>query len=649
MKRKAAVKNWHDLIATKLDADHSEIETVLARHRIEPMPVAASPTHLRIARLRFTGTKTIDCEELPVDFDWDELQPGLWAILSEINLRGKSTIVEVIRGCLRGALSKTLQDDANRWFKRVEMDFYIDDRLFNLSVNRFESTTGQLSRVTSNGVLRKVHAFEDEDEFEAAMSSFFMKQFSFDQFAVSHKNNESTTTVLHGWPAMCSAFFIRTDYSTIIGELPSTSGVPVRLLQLFLGIPWATTLASTSSALKEEVRRETVAGQKANEARELVQGRLDELKAELAEKKTQLEKTVVSKKLQSDMASCQKLIQSAIQRESELRTALRSANSDLENAKAMESDDRLELLRHEEGSSAEAVFRSLDPKACPRCETTISSIKKKLEHSTNECAVCGGSVHADVDVAQVKNALKARLKASQKGKRAAAKRVKDLNNELSAIRDKIAKATTKQQSLTQRLSKPSKRTSLLTDVARLEARIDEISKTIPTEASIVTDASVLKVIEAVTRKLMKKHQDRLLELISEKILEFGNRFGILQLESANLDGSLSLRVQKGGQPSSYSRLTPGEKLRLKVATILAMIHVGQEEGIGRYPGLLILDSPAAQEVTESDLAEVMSGVAEIAKSIPHLQIFVASRSAPAITDYVPPARRREVTGEEYLW
>ncbi|GAB5517193.1 hypothetical protein [Rhodopirellula baltica] len=649
MKRKASVRNWLETIATKANVEVTDVESVLAKHRIEPMPVAASPTHLLINRIQFAGTKTLDGKELPVEFEWDELAPGLWAVLSNKNLRGKSTIVEVIRGCLRGSLSKTLQQDVNGWLQQVEMDFSLDDRQFKLTVDRSESALGNLSLVMKNGVLRKVFEFNDEDEFEAAMSNFFMKQFSFDQFAVSRKQNDVTSTVLHGWSAMCSALFIRTNYATIIGELPPTSGVPVRLLQLFLGIPWATTLASASSAFKEEERREAATGQRFNEAKELIQGRMDDLKAELAEKKTQLEKTIVSKSLQSELTNCQESIQAAIGRESQVRTDLRAANEDLEEAKASVNDDCSELRRHEEGSSAQTVFRALDPKACPRCETSITAKKKSMEQSTNACAVCGEAVHADVDEAEVKRRLEARLKASRKGQQSASKRVKQLNAELVAIREEISSTTAKQQKLAKRLSRPTKRTTLLAEVAGLEARIDELSKTIPSAPEVTTDTALLKVIEAITRGLMKDHQDDLLRAVSDKICEYANRFGILQLTETKLDGGLSLRIVKGGQPSSYSRVTPGEQLRLKVATVLAMIAVGQERGIGRFPGLLVLDSPASQEVTEGDLKQIMSGVAEIAETISHLQVFVASTASAAITDHIPASRRKEAVGSDYLW
>lgn len=322
MTRKSAIKTWAEAIAKKAKVELEEVEATLARHRIEPMPVASSPKHLLVKRVRFAGTKTVDGEQLPVDFEWANLDTGLWAVMSDENLRGKSTIIEVIRGCLRGSLSETLQDDVNKWLELVELDFQVDDRTFELRIDRSESSSGRLSQITRSGKARKVHSFEDEEELEAAMSNFFMKQFSFDRFAVSRTQNESTSTVLHGWPAMCSALFIRTKYDTIIGELPPTSGVPLRLLQLFLGVPWATTLAAASSALKEEERRDAAANQKHSEAKESIQERMKDLQSDLADKKTQLEKSRVTKSLQAELDACGQSLQEAMNEELKIQARL---------------------------------------------------------------------------------------------------------------------------------------------------------------------------------------------------------------------------------------------------------------------------------------------------------------------------------------
>ncbi|MGB7326655.1 MAG: hypothetical protein WBD31_17395 [Rubripirellula sp.] len=649
MSRKSAIQDWISEIADKANLEVSEIETVLARYRIEPMPIASAPKHLSLDRLRFTGTKNIGEKEFPIDFNWDGLGPGLWGILSGENFRGKSTVIQVIRGCLRGSLSQTVQADVHGWLRTVELDFQIDEQDYQLRVELGESVSGTLTRIYESGRSRKFHSFNDDEEFETAMSNFFMKQLGFDKFAVHRTQNASSTTTLHGWPAMCSAMFIGTKYETIIGELSPSSGVPVRLLQLFLGIPWVTTLAAASAALKEEQRKQSASDQMHNDAKDVTERRLSELREELADKESRLAKTAITPSLQADMKACSEALQEAANHEIAVRRQLRQAVSDLEDTESAVSEDRKSLRQHEEESSSQTVFRALDPRNCPRCETVISTERKRQEQSKNSCAVCGKQVHSDIDEAEVKEKLTKQLKASKKGQKAAKKRLKDLNTELAEIEKAIESATKRQSTLAKRLARPSKRGQLLTDVAELNARVDELSMTVPEASTVPTDAGVLKIIEDKTRSRMKEHQTKLLELISIRICEYAQRFGMTQLDSVALNGGLNLSVIKSGSPTSYSKLTDGERLRLKVATLLAMIAVGEEENVGRYPGLLVIDSPGAQEVVSKDLEQIISGLAEIAEEIDHLQVFIGSRSSSVIRKHIPDKQRVQALGSNYLW
>ncbi|WP_417737367.1 hypothetical protein [Rosistilla oblonga] len=649
MSRKSAIQDWISAIADKANLDVSEIENVLACYRIEPMPIASAPKHLSLNRLRFTGTKNIDENEFPIDFNWDGLKPGLCGILSGVNFRGKSTIIQVIRGCLRGSLSQTVQADVFGWLRTVELDFQIDEQYYQLRVELGELVSGALTRIYESGRSRKFHSFNDEEEFETAMSNFFMKQLGFDKFAVHRTQNASSTTTLHGWPAMCSAMFIGTKYDTLIGELSPLSGVPVRLLQLFLGIPWVTTLAATSAAFKEEQRKQSASDQMHDDAKDVTERRLSHLRDELADKESRLTQTAVTASLQSDMKACGESLREATNREIAVRRQLRQAVRDLEDTESAVSEDRKALRQHEEESSSVTVFRALDPKNCPRCETVISAERKRQEQSKNSCAVCGKQVHSDIDEAEVKDQLTKQLDASKKGQKAAKKRLKELNTELAEIEKAIESATTRQAKLAKRLTRPSKRGQLLTDVAELKARIDELSKTVPEASRVSTDARVLKIIEDLTRLRMKEHQTKLLELISIRICAYAQRFGMTQLDSVALNGGLNLSVVKSGSATSYSKLTDGERLRLKVATLLAMIAVGEEENVGRYPGLLVIDSPAAQEVVSKDLEQIISGLAEIAAEIDHLQVFIGSRSSSVICKHIPETLRVQAQASDYLW
>jgi hypothetical protein len=121
------------------------------------------------------------------------------------------------------------------------------------------------------------------------------------------------------------------------------------------------------------------------------------------------------------------------------------------------------------------------------------------------------------------------------------------------------------------------------------------------------------------------------------------------LESAKLSGGLHLQIVKSGTSSSYSKLTDGEKLRLKLATLAALIVVAEEENVGRFPGLLVIDSPGAQEVAFKDLEQIIAGLNDIAKEISHLQVIVGSRASGAICEQIAKTQCVQAVGADYLW
>ena len=110
-----------------------------------------------------------------------------------------------------------------------------------------------------------------------------------------------------------------------------------------------------------------------------------------------------------------------------------------------------------------------------------------------------------------------------------------------------------------------------------------------------------------------------------------------------------LKLTKGGEETSYSKVTEGEKLRLKVATVLAMISVGEKKGVGRYPGLLMIDSPGAQEVASKDLEQLISGLEDLSNELEHIQVIVASISSDAILNHVDESRLKQSHADNPLW
>ena len=187
-------------------------------------------------------------------------------------------------------------------------------------------------------------------------------------------------------------------------------------------------------------------------------------------------------------------------------------------------------------------------------------------------------------------------------------------------------------------------------VAALEGRLEEASISPVAQADDRSDElKILSAVVAETEARVKAVRDGLLTDVSARLVEYAKAFGMENLSDASLKGNAALSLVKGGVPTSYSKVTEGEKLRLKVAAVLAMIEIAEARGIGRHPGLLMIDSPAAQEVSPVDVDHLVSGLQTVSAKLPHFQVFVAGISSKAITDHIPEANRREVAGNAFLW
>ncbi|WP_080432256.1 hypothetical protein [Burkholderia ubonensis] len=287
-------KEWLQAIAGKAGVKTSEVEAVLAAHRIQPTPVLGVPRRLYLREIEFSGVKSGIANGGPFCFSWKDLQHGLWAMLSEQNFRGKSTIIEVARWMLRGHESSTLQEDVRSWIHKARLRFVLDADTFEIDAKTHGHVIGTLSRVrsTSENCLEEsteLAAFESSVQFESVMSNFFMQAFSMDAIATWRKNgSEDGTPVAHGWAALSGAMFIGTNYEVLLGDLPTQSGVPARLMQMYLGVPWVSTLAAARTALqvveqavKSSSRRNAQSQKKAKQRIESIESDLDIKRAEL--------------------------------------------------------------------------------------------------------------------------------------------------------------------------------------------------------------------------------------------------------------------------------------------------------------------------------------------------------------------------------
>ena len=230
--------------------------------------------------------------------------------------------------------------------------------------------------------------------------------------------------------------------------------------------------------------------------------------------------------------------------------------------------------------------------------------------------------------------------------------IRPLQNELEILRKKIDFLQNRIETTSRELDSAVRRQDASRAVAILQGRLEEAEASAGPGIQANDRSSELRILSAVVKETearVKTVRDGLLEDVSRRLVEYAKAFGMENLSKASLKGNASLSLIKSGVPTTYSKLTEGEKLRLKVATVIAMIEIAEAQGVGRHPGLIMIDSPAAQEVSQVDVEHLVAGLQSVFTNLPHFQVFVAGISSKAVTNHKPKAHRREVSGKAFLW
>ncbi len=628
----------------------TEVREALAAERILASPAPGLPRHLMLRELRFSGEKVDVPNDGPFEFVWSNLDHGLYAVATEKNLRGKSSIVEIVRWLLRGRSSDLLQADVYGWIHEASLIFSLDAERYEVRVIKKDGFAGSLFRISEEGE-KELVSFSSSSEFERAMTEFFLRELSLEEMTVWTRvgGSENEKAVVHSWPALAGVLYIGTDYNSLLGDVPVTTGLSARLLQMFLGLPWVSTVTTTKAA-RDGIQAEQSELSRKEKGREAErQNRRSELETALEEKQAHRASLPESEDITARYRSIFELIRGVNQERLAEEAALNVDKQDVRDAKDAYDRDRKELRQYIDSKTAGAIFRQIEPSCCPRCETSIRDERMSRETADHRCFVCGEGVETESGA----DAFQAAVELSERASGAAysealgklelrTKAIDELATRYADLVDTLAK-------LDAEAAAAGEAKLLEIEIAILTGQLKEVHYLPAMAEASDSDLSILNAVLNETEALMKERQDELLKAVSEKMLEYAKRFGIEALTLLRLKGNLNLEVHKGGDKTSYSKVTPGEQLRLKVAAVLALISVADTEGIGRHPGLLLIDSLAAQEINVEDLDQLVSGLEEIASEIGHLQIFVASLLSKAIQSHISEDHLLVAQGDEALW
>lgn len=649
------IEEWLSAIAARAEASPEAVEGVLAKHAIRPSIAPPRPRALRIERIAFSGTKIIHGAETPFAFAWD-LGPGLWCVASHDNLVGKSTVLHLVLWALRGEPPRGLQADVRSWIRSFAVGMRIDDERLTVEVALPNGEAkGRVRRLNLDGSTTELGTFETARAFSETMAALMMERLGLEPipYRMKFPGSDDGRTVFAAWPAYAMSLYFGDRHELLLGDNPH-GNLPGRMLEMFVGVSWAATSFAAQAAKTQNEQELRNAERRAKEDRAQRLAGLEMLEQELAAARAHLETFAdvaeVSRDLDRTVAEIGALSVAA----TDLAAQEAQATDVVETARRAWTAWRKRLREIEEAQAAQQYFQLLQPRFCPRCHRGIADADYAREHAEHACSVCAGPMpegdpadfQAELETTRANEAEARQVLAE------ATTAATDVRARLKAAHDALARARARVAELNAQASRAAERHAAERRVIELQARLADRRQLIDAGRSDPdrAESRILAAAAAETDRRARAAEATLFDALNEQIIDLAKRFGVAAVERARIDRSARLKVWKGGAAAmNYGDLTPGERVRLRLATVIALLRVGQRLGLGRHPGLVLVDSPGSEETREGDVAALLGEINALTTELPHLQVLVASAQPEIVTRAVDPARLRLAGPGETLW
>ncbi|ESZ02459.1 ATP-binding protein [Mesorhizobium sp. L48C026A00] len=651
---------WTKAIAEDSASPESDVRSVLLKYGVRAQTTPPRAKSLRFDSIKLTGVRAESERDSPFDLSWSNLGTGIWAVMSERNLRGKSSILNLLYAAIRGDFPGRVKPDVWKWLETIDIRYCIDDVLHRLELRKAAGEEkaaegrAKLSRSDGDGQWITLYEGDAGDGLKSQTEHLMMEELD---FPVIYAHNKNTGGHPHGWPLIASTFFLSssTEAKALFGDLP-IDGLPLRLLQLFIGLPWVSTYSAALTAQKQ-VEQGLVDRPNHSGVTTVLNTRLLEVEGQLAEAKkargmdNRGAKRLELERLDEETATNRKAAETA-------RVAFETDTATVASVTASYDDARRRLKQLEDELSAGYSFRQLSPTCCPACEAAFEKAAPAVQHSDgNTCALCKNDlpVHEDdldsdriqdaqtlvEDLATSLQIAKAKLKASGKAARDATERLRTGMSRVRSVQEAISTLPADPELVVVQLEAQAQQLREL--MATLQSPNDD------DDTETQGELKILRAASEVSKTLMTSMQSDVLTEIADSVMSLAKKFGVSHVTSMHLDGGGKLRVRQGGADIYFSNLTMGEKLRIKIAISLAAVEVAKRRGHGRHPGLLIIDSPASEEVVNEDFEQMLDSVSSAAKDIGGVQIIIGTIARKAVEAVVSSDHRLHAKGEEYLF
>lgn len=613
------------------DYPREEVKKVVAALDLAKLRPARKVPRLLIRRLKFSGTKSLEGVESPIDYD-QFFHTGVNALVIEDNLVGKSSILKTIKFGLTGN-DEEYDQEVRRWITDVWLQFCLDDRPYTILLARREDGLhGMLApgdhdcpvETVPKSAARKGFYHRGDAEVQQAIESFFVNEFGLAALGWNQAIGDGgSTESWASWLTYFHALRIPDDNHTYLLCKPEYANQDHLLFSAFLGLHLSEPL--------NQLSMESAAIRKRKEFTEEQTRELTSKREELASRRTGVREQLT--KLDAEQARRMELITGG-----DLATQLIEAQGKFVegNAEVAQIEDQAKTLTSQMQQSTATARRlreqidlsrelsGLDVKICPNCARGIGEEALQREKESHQCRLCVRPVPTvgEDEAAPLEAAakdfdrraaeLKARISEVSRELAAARKRAEGFRSLTETLQVTIKDGVTKGLPTTE---ENERRGRLHEEIGGLNQEIAGIDRQLGGGGSGENHDQKAKIIEKVQAVLKEEAELRNQEIearLNELATEVIAALRADQITGIKCYPTGVVRLTKNGEVVPFSKImNPGERYRAKLALFLAMMRLGCEAGLGRHPGFLLLDQLGTAEMVPADLRASAAALRQI--------------------------------------
>ncbi|MGC4952983.1 hypothetical protein ACLQ2P_07170 [Actinomadura citrea] len=648
-------------VADRLELSLEQVERTLAEANLTVASPAAADRRLRVLRLRAQGVKHSGAA-----FTIEQaFSPGVWAIVHPDNSAGKTSLLELLVWPLRGE-PRDLPPDVRSWLRYLSLDVAVAGRPVRIVLDLDPDTSPrtrtsvrariltadtieELLTTDDDGMLRLLAQAAGAAEVNRCIGRFMLDTLRMGMTSVWQATGGADgegAPQLHGWAAYFGACYLNPGGDEILLGDVSAAGLPARLLELFVDIPYSTALTQLSVATKREQKVRAQARRRAEGDAEARRSQRTQWEQQLA----QVTAEIVAVQAAADQETSL-VLQAADQTAEQLRrqrAELREVEQTLAETRARRVRAQQSLLDARESWQARRVLGRLDPVCCPRCEEPLGTGRHETERHDASCAVCTRPL-PPVDN-QTAQAILRGLEQDQETAGQAEEHAVALRAMAAAAADAAHTAHQEAAAALEQALATSQAHRRLRDLelqaAGLQGRL-EATGTPTQEPPPPLSAQVVEAVKDAVQTTVAASAKQLFPAMNAQIVQLAARFGVQNLDSVSLNRAGQVNAVKAGVPTNFKDLSRGDRLRMRIATVIALLRVGADRGVAAHPGLLLIDSVAAEEVAQVPARTLIAELQTVASELPDLQVVLTTAQPELLEDLHPD--RLISSDEEHLF